>query len=474
VLVVSSLVRGVSTLAAAPVLASGGPTWVVYALAVVSTVAFTPFRASHSALMPSLCRTPEELTSVNVVRGALDSLSVIIGPLVAAVLVAVADVAAVFVFAGGCALVSAALVVRLGYERIPLPVRDRPEVAREVREGFEAVATHRGVGVVVGLVVLQAAIRGTFTVFVLVVALDLLGGSEASVGVLQGAVGVGAVTGSLLCTLLVGSRAMTRWLGLAVVLWGAPLAVMGLAPQYGVALVAAGVIGIGNSVVDVTAFTLIARMAPNALLARVFGVLESGGATAVALGALAAPLLIDLVGARSALVVVGAVPAVVCALGWRRLRAIDHTVGVRSDDIVLLRRVPMLRPLPVPVIEQLAEGLVHAELAPGEVVFEAGDTGDSFYVIADGSVEVLDRGRLVRTMGSGEGFGEIALLGATTRTMTIRAVGRVEVAAIRRAVFLPAITSTRESRSAAEAARRAHLRDAPGSGEAPGSGGEVA
>ena len=72
----------------------------VYALAVVSTVAFTPFRASHSALMPSLCRTPDELTSVNVVRGALDSLSVIVGPLVAAVLVAVADVAAVFVFAG--------------------------------------------------------------------------------------------------------------------------------------------------------------------------------------------------------------------------------------------------------------------------------------------------------------------------------------------------------------------------------------
>jgi len=164
---------------------------------------------------------------------------------------------------------------------------------------------------------------------------------------------------------------------------------------------------------------------------------------------------------------------VVCALGWRRLRAIDHTVGVRSDDIVLLRRVPMLRPLPVPVIEQLAEGLAHAELGPGEVVFEAGDIGDSFYVIADGSVEVLDRGRLVRTMGSGEGFGEIALLGATTRTMTIRAVGRVEVAAIRRAVFLPAITSTRESRSAAEAARRAHLRDAPGSGGMPGSGGEV-
>ena len=47
---------------------------------------------------------------------------------------------------------------------------------------------------------------------------------------LQGAVGVGALVGSAACTLLVGSRAMTRWLAVAVVLWGVPLAVMGLLP----------------------------------------------------------------------------------------------------------------------------------------------------------------------------------------------------------------------------------------------------
>ena len=81
-LVASSLVRGLATLAVAPVLVAGGPTVVVYGLAIVSTAAFTPYRAGHSALMPLLCRTPDELTSVNVMRGGLDSLSVIIGPLV--------------------------------------------------------------------------------------------------------------------------------------------------------------------------------------------------------------------------------------------------------------------------------------------------------------------------------------------------------------------------------------------------------
>ena len=239
VLFASSAVRGVATLAAAPVVAMGGPVVVVYALAVVSTVAFTPYRASHSALMPSLCRTPDELTSVNVARGGLDSVSVIVGPLVAALLVAVADVAAVFVFAGVCGLVSAALVVRLGYERTLAPSTGRRRLVAEVRDGVAAVASNAGVGVVIGFVVLQAAIRGAFTVFVVVVALDLLDRGESSVGVLQGAVGIGALVGSVLCTLLVGSRAMTRWLGVAIVLWGAPLALIGVLPSYAVALLAA-------------------------------------------------------------------------------------------------------------------------------------------------------------------------------------------------------------------------------------------
>ncbi|MDT4938474.1 MAG: hypothetical protein QOG80_2145 [Pseudonocardiales bacterium] len=462
VLFASSAVRGVATLAAAPVLAADGPVVVVYGLAVASTIAFTPYRASHSALVPSLCRSPDELTSVNVVRGGLDSLSVILGPLVAALLVAVWDVSAVFVFAGVCALISALLVVRLNYEYIPLPAAQRRHLWAEVRDGLTAVASTAGVSVVVGFVVLQAAIRGAFSVFVLVVAIDVLHRDQSSVGLLQGAVGIGALAGSIGCTLLIGSRAMTRWLGVAIVLWGAPIAVIGLLPYYAVALLAAAIIGIGNALVDVTAFTLIARMVPNVVLARVFGVLESVGALAVGIGSIVAPLLIGFLGTRGALVAVGSVTPVVCLIWWRRLTTIDGSVGVRTDDITLLRQVPMLRPLPVPVIEQLAHGLHRAELRPGEAVFEAGNTGDSFYVVAGGTVSVLDGDHVVRTLRQGQGFGEIALLGNTTRTMTVRAVDDVQLYGISRSDFLAAVTSIRDARSAAEAAKSAYLTHAPG------------
>src|SRR6185503_318043 len=46
----------------AALLASGAPTAFVYALAVVSTIAGTPFRAAHSALLPFLCGTPNQFT----------------------------------------------------------------------------------------------------------------------------------------------------------------------------------------------------------------------------------------------------------------------------------------------------------------------------------------------------------------------------------------------------------------------------
>jgi MFS family permease len=462
VLFASSAVRGVATLAAALVLAADGPVVVVYALAIASTIAFTPYRASHSALVPSLCRSPDELTSVNVVRGALDSLSVILGPLVAALLLAVSSISAVFAFAGACALISAGLVVRLNYENIRLAATRRRHVWAEIQDGLAAVASNAGVRVVVGFVVLQAAIRGAFSVFVVVVAIKVLHGDQSSVGLLQGAVGIGALLGSIACTLLIGSRAMTRWLGVALVLWGAPIALIGLLPNHVVALLAAAVIGVGNALVDVTAFTLIARMVPNVVLARVFGVLESVGALAVGIGFIAAPLLIGLFGTKGALLTVGGITPVVCLVWWRRLTTIDASVAVRTDDIMLLRKIPMLRPLPVPVIEQLAHGVQRTQLRPGEAVFEAGDTGDSFYVVARGNVNVLDRNALVRTMGHGEGFGEIALLGDTNRTMTVRAVDDVELYGISRSDFLTAITSIRNARTEAEATKSAHVAHAPG------------
>jgi MFS family permease len=153
------------------------------------------------------------------------------------------------------------------------------------------------------------------------------------------------VAGSIGCALLVGTRAMARWLGVAVVLWGVPLALVGLRPTLPVALVAFAVTGLGAAMADVAGFTLLARIVPHAVLARVYGVRESLASIGLAVGSILAPLLGALVGDRWALVLIGCLAPAACALWWRRFAHLDRSVHVRTDLVAALRAVPALQPL---------------------------------------------------------------------------------------------------------------------------------
>ena len=86
--------------------------------------------------------------------------------------------------------------------------------------------------------------------------------------------------------------------GIGVALFGIPLLLIGLAPSAPVALVALVLLGIGNTLTDVNAMTLLQRNAADAVLARVFGVLHSALVGTMGLGALLAPILIETIGIR--------------------------------------------------------------------------------------------------------------------------------------------------------------------------------
>src|SRR5215207_3171980 len=111
VLVLVSTARGVATGAAALVVGLDGPLPVVYALAALSTIAATLYRPAHSALLPSLCRTGYELASANVVRGLLDSVATLAGPLLAAIILEFTGVTVVFIVAAGASLLAAGLLL---------------------------------------------------------------------------------------------------------------------------------------------------------------------------------------------------------------------------------------------------------------------------------------------------------------------------------------------------------------------------
>ena len=197
VLVVSSLVRAVAGAGIVAVLVTGGPQLAVYGLAVISTMAFRLFRPTHSALLPGLCSTPFELSTANVVRGMLDSVSTLLGPLAAALLLYLASPNAVFATSAALSLTSGALLLRLSYEapprKPPEPVR---RIAREMIKGFQALTRYRDAGLLIGLSPAQSLTQGFVTVFMVVLAFDELGMGAPGVGLLNGAVSAGGVAGS--------------------------------------------------------------------------------------------------------------------------------------------------------------------------------------------------------------------------------------------------------------------------------------
>ena len=92
----------------------------------------------------------------------------------------------------------------------------------------------------------------------------------------------------------------------------------------------------------------------------------------------------------------------------------------------------------------------YAQVAPAQWRFAEGERGDTFYVVVEGSLEVSSDGRLLRTIGPGDFFGEIALLRDVPRTATVSAATDSVLLVIRRMDFLSAVLGNLESAETVE------------------------
>ena len=152
-------------------------------------------------------------------------------------------------------------------------------------------------------------------------------------GILTAAIGAGALLGSLAASLLVGSRRLGAWFAVGVALWGLPVTLIGVFPRQVAALGLLACVGVGNSLIDLAGFTLLARLAADEVLGRVFGVLESLVALSIGVGAIVASMVVDWAGVRPALVTIGLLCPVLAVAAWQRLRGMDRSIGVRDHDI---------------------------------------------------------------------------------------------------------------------------------------------
>ena len=326
---------------------------------------------------------------------------------------------------------------------------ERPGFVREVTAGFAEIGRSRDLGVVALLAVCQGVIWGALTIFMLLLAVHVLETGPEGVGYLDSALAVGTVGGGLFMLARIGRGRLGRDMAVGVLGWSVPLVVVAIHPSLVVVLAAMVVIGFSDAAVNLGLDTIPQRVAPDRVLSRVFAAVESSLIAAMAIGAFAAPIAVHLVGYRWAMAGLGTAVVLVVAASWTQVRRMDARL-VEPDHLATLRSIELFAPMPAPALEALARRLERVSYDAGEAILVEGEASDRFFLIRTGSVEVTQAGRLLRAEGPGEFFGEIGLLRDVPRTATVTALEPTELLALERADFLAAVTGTSESASLAE------------------------
>jgi MFS family permease len=448
VIVVAELCRAVLLATTTAIVVMEGPPALVYVLAGLVAIAYSAVRPAQAALLPSVARTPKELTAANVTSSTIESLGIFGGPAIGGLLLAATGEEVVFGAAAAAFLLSAILVSRVHVDAQPEPRERREGVFREFTAGFVTLYRERGLRVLVFLLASQTFVAGMLNVLLVVTALRLLDLGEEGVGFLNSAIGIGGLVGAVVSAALIGRRLSSNFL-LGIGLWGIPIALIGVFPEPAPTLLFLAFVGLGNTLVDVSAFTLLQRAVPEEVLARAFGAVQALWVATIGIGSIAAPLLIAAVDIRGALLITGALLPTLALLLRSRLAQLD-AVPVPVRELELLRGIELFAPLPQQTQESLAQVLRPVRLAAGEELFRQGDVGDRFYIVADGEVEIVIDGSVVRETGPGGYFGEISLLRDVPRTATVRAKGDVELFALDRDDFIAAVTGHAASAEVAD------------------------
>ncbi len=460
VLVAAYLMQGAAVLALAGAIGADLPVAAVYGLAAVANATMTLTRPLQAALVPALAERPAELTAANVTAGTIENASILVGPALAGLAVAVGGQAVLFVVSGTAILASGLLVAatlsRVAHT-LPVPAREgRQHPVAEVLAGLAVLVRPGRPRTVAAVFSVAELVWGAVDVVVVVLALDVLAAGQPAVGYLNAVIGAGGLIGAGLTVGLIGRRGLAMPFGIGVAVFGLPLAFLGLG-GLAVAIPLLIVSGAGRSLMDVAGRTLLQRVAPHALLARVFGVLEGIDMASLALGSLAASLLIEALGPRAAFVAIGLLLPLAVMAAARSLRRIDMSAEVHLAEVELLRGIQIFAPLSPLVLEGLAASLVSARAEAGATIIRQGEAGDRYYVLAEGRVRVLVDGAPVRDLAPGQGFGEIALLRSVPRTASVVALTDVALLSLERGPFLETVTGHPQSVTAANAVVAGHL-----------------
>lgn len=421
-------------------LASGAPAWSVLLAATSLTTAIAAARPVHFAALPALARAePEQLVSANSLSSVVDGCTRFLGPVLAGLAVAASGPAAAM--AAGALLALLAPLLCLGLHLGAAPYDDEPEESL-LRGALAGLTALRGTPAALLLLLVMSVdflLTGVIDILGVAFADDALSEGDAAAGFVVGAMGIGALAGAVAGAALAQRRALAVVVVGGVVLEGAMFAAASATERLvGVVLVLAAA-GVGGAVTVVAGRTLLQRTTDDRVLARVFAVQESTSLLGLALGALAAPILIGSLGVRGAWVPLGVGVVVLALACLGLLRTLDRQARWLPLELSLLRAVPFVAALPPYGLERLAHQVQWRAVRAGEVVIEQGQLGDQMFVVGEGELSAWVAGeRRPGTLHERMWFGEIAMLRGAERTATVVAETPARLLVVQRGAFLRA------------------------------------
>ena len=458
VLLVTDVARGAIMLVMAWLVAVDGPLPAIVALAVLATCFSSFFGPTIGAYLPSLVRDEAELGPANSAWSTLDNLAFVIGPAIAGLLIAASGLALAFLLNAISFGLVAIVLWRLPSEKrgqrgAPGPSSSEPVQA--AGGATPAVSLGRSALPLAGLAVVDTVagfVFGGLGVLTVILAVDQLGGGEASTGFLNAAVGVGGILGALSSGAFVVRPELRGPLILGSLGLAAGVAGLGLTSSLGPALVAIAIASAGSLLTEVVSTTIFQRIIPDVIRGRALGTIATISTLAYAAGSLVLPVAAGAIGITPVLIGSGILVALGAALaavligagGEGGPSAAATEAAVRVATLAVFAGVPEAR---------LATALSRAEqvaIRAGSAVIRQGDPADRFYVILEGSFAV-DRAEApgapparLRTMGPDEVFGEIGLLTGAPRSATVTALNDARLLALEASDFLELVASAAE------------------------------
>ena len=397
-----------------------------------------------------------EMAAANVAWSMIDCIGFLAGSLLVGVAVATGGLASAFAICVAPFALAGGLLAGMARDAPEPPIDvpggsgDAAADGSELLAGVRTILGHPQLRLLVGSFEVDMSVQAMVDVLIVIAAISLLGMGQQGAGWLSATWGVGGLAGGLAAGSLLSRGRAAQGLSVGLLLVGAPLVVVAAVPRVPGALVSFAVLGLGFGLVEVALLTLTQRLVASDVLARVYGVQETLGVIATAVGSIGAAVLVELFGVRWALLGAGVVlPAFVIALR-RQIGALGARAQVPEQVFELLRGLDLFAPLPMATVETLAVRCRQERVESGAEIIREGDCGDTFFVIEDGDIDVLKHGLVQRTEGTGEYFGEIALMRDSPRTATVLAKTDVQLLAIDRVEFMAAIGSHPRSRHHAE------------------------